>query len=123
MSDFDDIARLLREQRPELSELELDQVKQRALRRADRTSRKGQSMRSRFAILVMLVAGMLFSATGAGLAIQGSTGNGNAAQEQYPRETPGGVLGDEDESTPGEESDGEAAGEEDSSTTPAQPER
>jgi hypothetical protein len=51
MSDFDDIARLLREQRPELSELELDQVKQRVRRHADRTPRKGQSMRSRFAIL------------------------------------------------------------------------
>jgi hypothetical protein len=117
MSDFDDIARLLREQRPELSELELDQVKQRVRRHADRTPRKGQSMRSRFAILLMLVAGMLLSTTGAGLAIQGSTGNGNAAQEQYPEEKPpGDVLGEEDES-------GGGAADEEDAGAPTQAER
>ena len=97
MSDFDDIARRLREERPQLSQLELDQVMQRARKRAQRTPGQGQPMRSRLAILFMLVAGMLVGTTGAGLAVQGATGNGNAAQEQYPEEEPdgGGVLGEE----------------------------
>jgi hypothetical protein len=86
MSDFDDIARRLQEERPQLSQLELDQVKQRVRRRTDRMPGKGQSMRSRIAILLMLVAGLLVSTTGAGLAVQGATGNGNAAQNQYPPE-------------------------------------
>src|SRR5919106_6351788 len=95
MSDFDDIARRLREQRPELSELELDQVKQRVRRHADRTPRKGQSMRSRFAILLMLVAGMLLSTTGAGLAVTGFTDTDSASVAQYG-EDEGGVAGEEE---------------------------
>jgi hypothetical protein len=95
MSDFDDIARRLQEERPQLSQLELDQVKQRVRRHTDRMPGKGQSMRSRIAILLMLVAGLLVSTTGAGLAVQGATGNGNAAQNQYPQEDDGGVLGEE----------------------------
>jgi hypothetical protein len=96
MSDFDDIARRLEDERPQLSQLELDLVKQRVRMRADRMPRKGQSMRSRLAILLMLVAGLLVGTTGAGLAIQGATGNGNAAQKQYPDDKPGGgVLGEE----------------------------
>ncbi|HEY6694461.1 MAG TPA: hypothetical protein VI006_16545 [Solirubrobacteraceae bacterium] len=57
-------------------------------------------MKSRLAILLMLVAGMMFSATGAGLAVQGLTGN-DASVQQYGDEDqpPGGVLGQEDESS------------------------
>jgi len=55
-------------------------------------------MKSRLAILCMLVFGMLLSTAGAGLAVSGITGD--AAQEQYGgNETPTGggeVLGDED---------------------------
>src|SRR5688500_4380002 len=99
MTEFDDIEQRLREQRPELSALELDEVRMRVRKHADRMPRKGQSMKSRFAILLMLVAGMFVSATGAGLAVQGSSGNGNAAVSQYPDdEPPGGVLGEEEES-------------------------
>src|ERR671913_2306151 len=102
MTEFEDIERRLREQRPELSALELDEVRTRVRKHADRFPRKGQSMKSRFAILLMLIAGMLVSTTGAGLAVQGSSGNGNAAVSQYPDdEPPGGVLGDEDESDNG----------------------
>ena len=98
MTEFDDIERRLREHRPELSALQLDEVKTRVRKHADRFPRKGQSMKSRFAILLMLIAGMLVSTTGAGLAVQGSSGNGNAAVSQYPDEKPpGGVLGDEDD--------------------------
>jgi len=107
MDDHDDIVRLLREERPEASPLELDLIKQRVMQRAS-APRKGQPMRSRLAILLMLVVGMLFGATGAGLAVQGFTDSGNDASiAQYPDdEEDGGVLGEE------AESDGSAAGEE-----------
>jgi len=120
MTEFGDIERRLREQRPELSALELDEVKTRVRKHADRMPRKGQSMKSRFAILLMLVAGMFVSATGAGLAVQGSSGNGNAAVSQYPDDKPpGGVLGDEDENDGGGGGGGgDVAGDEDTSTEP-----
>ena len=107
MDDHDDIVRLLRQERPEASSLELDLIKQRVMQRAS-APRKGQPMRSRFAILLMLVVGMLFGATGAGLAVQGFTDSGNDASiAQYPDdEEDGGVLGEE------AESDAEGAGEE-----------
>jgi hypothetical protein len=110
MTEFEDIERRLREQRPELSALELDEVRTRVRKHADRMPRKGQSMKSRFAILLMLIAGMLVSTTGAGLAVQGSSGNGNAAVSQYPDDRPpGGVLGEEDDN--GVENDDETAAE------------
>jgi hypothetical protein len=102
MTEFDDVISLLRENRPEASPLELDQIKQRARQRAAQPARRKQDMKSRLAILLMLVAGMMFSATGAGLAVQGLTGNDasvqqyGAAEEDTP---PGDVLGEEDESS------------------------
>jgi hypothetical protein len=100
MTEFDDVISLLRENRPEASELELDQIKQRVRQRAAQPARRKQDMKSRLAILLMLVAGMMFSATGAGLAVQGLTGN-DASVQQYGDEDqpPGGVLGQEDESS------------------------
>jgi hypothetical protein len=110
MTEFEDIERRLREQRPELSAMELDEVKTRVRRHADRTQGKGQPMKSRFAIMLMLVAGILVGTTGAGLAVQGSSGNGNAAVSQYPDDQPpGGVLGEEDEGDDG--AAGDVAGE------------
>jgi hypothetical protein len=96
MDDFDDIVRLLREERPQASELELDRIKRRVMAR---TPGKGQPMRSRLAILAMLVLGMLLSGTGAGLAIQGFGDSGSdASQVQYPPKSQGEVLGEQDES-------------------------
>ena len=117
MTEFEDIERRLRRQRPELSALELDEVKTRVRRHADRTQGKGQSMKSRFAIMLMLVAGMLVGTTGAGLAVQGSSGNGNAASSQYPDDDPpGGVLGDEEEAgDEGAGDGGDVAGDEETS--------
>jgi len=108
MDDHDDIVRLLREERPEASPLALDLIKQRVMQRAS-APRKGQPMRSRLAILLMLVVGMLFGATGAGLAVQGFTDSGNDASiAQYPDdEEDGGVLGEEAES--GDSAAGEEA--------------
>jgi hypothetical protein len=69
-------------------------------------------MKSRLAILLMLVLGMTMSTAGAGLAISGTV-NGNAAQTQYPPQEDGGdVLGEEDE---GVAPEGDVAPEEDSS--------
>jgi hypothetical protein len=100
MTEFDDVISLLRDNRPEATELELDQIKQRVRTRASQPARRKQDMKSRLAILLMLVAGMMFSATGAGLAVQGLTGNDASVQQYGDEDTPaGGVLGQEDESS------------------------
>jgi hypothetical protein len=89
MTEFDDVIQLLKDERPQATELELDAIKQRVRRNAANPSRRSQSMKSRFAILGMLVAGMLFSTAGAGLAISGVTQSGdNAAVSQYGTPTP-----------------------------------
>ena len=95
----------LRKERSAATGLELDQLKLRVLSQArgakpiHRT--KGQLMKSRFALLLMIVAGLMMSSTGATLAISGSSGEGNAAGVQY--RTPADnspddseVLGDQD---------------------------
>ena len=97
MDQFDDVIRLLHENRPQASELELDEIKQRVRKRAAQPARRKQDMKSRLAILLMLVAGMLFSATGAGLAVQGLTGH-DASVSQYDH-PPGDVLGEENQSS------------------------
>jgi hypothetical protein len=83
------------------SPLELDELKQRAMHQA--TQRKGTPrgawMKSRLALTLVIVLGAMMSGTGAGLAVSGSSGEGNAADEQYEeQETNEGnrVAGDED---------------------------
>ncbi|HWK25991.1 MAG TPA: hypothetical protein VNS09_05475 [Solirubrobacter sp.] len=90
MTEFDDVMRLLKDGRPEATELELDAIKQRVRRRAaDPSRRSKQSMKSRIAILAMLVTGILFSTAGAGLALQSADQTGdNAAISQYGTPTP-----------------------------------
>jgi hypothetical protein len=92
MTEFDDVIRLLNDERPQATDLELDEIKQRVRRRAaDPSRRRTQPMKSRIAILGLLVSGMLFSTAGAGLAIQGggSAQSGtNAAVAQYETPTP-----------------------------------
>jgi hypothetical protein len=100
MTEHDDVIRLLREGRPQATEIELDQIKQRVRRRVAVPSGRKQSMKSRVAILAMLVTGMLFSTAGAGLALSGnSQTNASVAQYGTPTSTPtatttptGGVL-------------------------------
>jgi hypothetical protein len=92
MTEFDDVIRLLKDERPQATDLELDEIKQRVRRRAaDPSRRSSQSMKSRIAILGLLVSGMLFSTAGAGLAIQGggtAQSGSNAAVSQYETPTP-----------------------------------
>jgi hypothetical protein len=98
MTDNDDVIRLLRENRPEATALELDRIKQRVRRRAAQpTSRRRQDMKTRLAILLMLVLGMSLGTTGAGLAVQGLTSQDASVQQYGPDENPGAVLGDQDD--------------------------
>jgi hypothetical protein len=87
MTEHDDVIRLLREGRPQATEMELDAIKQRVRRRVADPSRRSQSMKSRVAILGMLVAGMVFSTAGAGLALSGTSHN-QASVAQYGTPTP-----------------------------------
>jgi hypothetical protein len=90
MTEFDDVIRRLEDERPQASARELDEIKQRVRRRAAEPSRRSQSMKSRVAILGMLVTGMLFSTAGAGLAVSGiaDQSTNNAAVSQYGTPTP-----------------------------------
>ena len=89
------IARLEAE-RPTASDLELGLIRQRVRDRVApraRRSRRTEFMRSRLAIIAMLVFGGLLSTSGGALAVSGFTSQqGNAAQGQY-----GGVQGEEDD--------------------------
>jgi hypothetical protein len=86
----------LRAHRPEATALELDGIKQSvrgrvAARPSGRRARSADLMKSRLAILATLVFGMLLSTTGAGLAISGLSGSGDAGVAQYgptPQPTP-----------------------------------
>jgi uncharacterized membrane protein len=83
MTEHDDVIRLLEEGRPQATEIELDQIKQRVRHRVAASGRK-QEMKSRVAILGMLVAGALFSTAGVGLAISGANASQtNASVYQY----------------------------------------
>lgn len=81
------IVALLEEERPTASALDLDALKLRARRQAatakPRTRTKGNWMKSRLALTAMIAVGLMLSGTGATLAITGSSGSGNAAQQQY----------------------------------------
>jgi hypothetical protein len=89
MSEHDDVIRLLREGRPQATEMELDQIKQRVRRRAAAPSGRKQGMKSRVAILGMLVTGVLFSTAGVGLAVSGTDASQtNASVSQYTTPTP-----------------------------------
>ena len=72
-------------------------------------------MRSRLAIIAMLVFGMVLSTGGGALAVSGFTNpSGNAALQEY-----GGVEGQDDEGVLGEDDTGGPAGSEDNNGGPA----
>jgi hypothetical protein len=76
----------LRMERATATPTELDALKLRAMKQARSaapTFRKGAWMKSRLALTLMIVLGLMMSTTGAGLAISGSSGSGSAAQGQY----------------------------------------
>ncbi len=87
-AELADVAQRLHDERPQMTALELDQIKLRA-RSSDRRKahRREPFMRSRLAITSMLVVGVLMSGAGAGLAVSGVSGAGSAGSAQYPTET------------------------------------
>jgi hypothetical protein len=117
------IARLEAE-KPTASELELGLIRQRVRERvapSARRSRRTEFMRSRLAIIAMLVFGGLLSTSGGALAVSGFTSQqGNAAQGQY-----GGVQGEEDEGDQGVLGEDESGGGpvDENNGGPAQPTR
>ncbi len=85
--DLQPVIEQLRAHRPEATPLELDSVKQRvrgrSARPAGKRARSATFMKSRLAILGMLVTGMFLSTAGAGLAISGLSGSRDASVAQY----------------------------------------
>lgn len=85
--DLAEVAELLRDNRPEATALELDGVKRRILDRKSARARgnaqRSQSMKSRVAMMAMLVVGLLMSGTGAGLAVSGLSSDANPGIAQY----------------------------------------
>jgi hypothetical protein len=112
------IARLEAE-RPTASDLELGLIKQRVRGRvapSARRSRRTELMRSRLAIIAMLVFGMVLSTGGGALAVSGfASQQDNAAQGQYGP----GVGGEEERDVLGEEDTGGPAGGQDDNGGPA----
>jgi hypothetical protein len=81
---MDAIEARLRRERATASTLELDELKLRAMRQAaQRQGIRGNLMKSRFALLAMIVAGLMLSTTGATLAVTASSGSGSAATHNY----------------------------------------
>jgi hypothetical protein len=104
--ELSSVVEQLRAHRPEATALELDAVKRRvrervATRPAGRRARSASLMKSRLAILSMLVTGMLLSTAGAGLAIDGVTGSNNASVAAYDtNDNRGDVLGEDNSNSP-----------------------
>jgi hypothetical protein len=116
-AELHEVGRRLRDSRPELTALELDAIKRRVIAASGRLGRsraegygnsslayrpKGSLMKSRLAVTMMLVLGLLMSGTGATLAVSGLSDSGSAGSAQYPdqNDTPPDVLADEESGTP-----------------------
>lgn len=94
MNQFDDsglpveleaVAHRMRAERPEVTPLEMDALRRKINARLVRaeTPRREQSMKSRMAIVAMLVSGLVMSTAGTGLAVSGLTDTESAAEGQY----------------------------------------
>jgi hypothetical protein len=104
---MNEIEARLRRERAAASRVELDELKLRAMRQASQPKGvRGNLMKSRFALVAMIVAGFMLSTTGATLAVTGSSGDGSAAEHGYPhydldQGTSGGqTLAGQDEGAP-----------------------
>lgn len=86
LAELSEVADRLRRERPQASELELDRVKVRAMRRASRESpgflsrKKGSLMRARFAVTAVVIVGVLVALSGATVM---QLDGGDAASHQY----------------------------------------
>ncbi|HYP48310.1 MAG TPA: hypothetical protein VEQ61_06695 [Thermoleophilaceae bacterium] len=124
-ADLAQVEQRLREERVTATELELDSIKLRARRQgaqaAPQMMMKGNWMKSRLALTLMIVTGLMMSTTGATLAVQGSSGNGNAATNQYNSVTPGPKDDYKGQDDSGDQGEGQTLGanEDDSAPAPA----
>jgi len=92
-SSYDDLAPELRElarrlddERPELAQMRLDELKLNILRRAGRRSSpypRGSFMKSRLAVTLTLVFGLMFTGAGGTVAVTGLAGAGDSGTAQY----------------------------------------
>src|ERR687890_707850 len=85
--DLEAVARRLRDGRLEITGLELDRIKRRAITQASATAgswapKKGLFVKPRIAVALVLAMGLLSSGTGATLAVISESNS--AAQVQYP---------------------------------------
>lgn len=89
-AELHEVEQRLRDDRPALTALELDAIKLRTMTSATRGSKslfakkKGTFMKSRVAVLLVLVLGVFMSSTGATLAVSGLSSSGSASTAQYP---------------------------------------
>lgn len=114
-ADLGPVIDMLRAERPTASALELDSIKRRVMTNVARNpvkgSRRTEFMRSRLAILGMLVLGLVLSTGGAGLAVSGLANSDKAAISQYgPDQTGGGGVLGEEESGGGDQGTSPGAG-------------
>ena len=81
-----EVALRLEDERPELSQMRLDELKLGIRRRVGRQSSltpRGSFMRSRAAVTLALVLGMMFTGAGGTVAVTGLAGAGDAGTAQY----------------------------------------
>src|SRR5688572_18049569 len=84
--ELEAVAHRMRAERAEVTPLELDALRRTVnarVARAGTTPRREQSMKSRMAIVAMLVSGLVMSTAGTGLAVTGLTDTDSAAEGQY----------------------------------------
>lgn len=83
--ELEAVAHRMRAERPEVTPLEMDELRRKTSARLMRaaTPRREQSMKSRMAIVAMLVSGLVMSTAGTGLAVTGLTDTESAAEGQY----------------------------------------
>jgi LPXTG-motif cell wall-anchored protein len=84
-AELEAVAHRMRAEAPEVTPLELDRLRRQIHARSARavTPRREQSMKSRMAIVAMLVSGLVRSTAGTGLAVTGLTDTDSAAEGQY----------------------------------------
>ena len=115
----------LRDERTTASQHELDRIKIRAKRQAapaaPQMMMKGNWMKSRVALTLMIVTGLMMSTTGATLAVQGSSGNGNAATNQYNSVTPGPDSESPGQPESGDQGEGQTQGANEEDSAPQAP--
>lgn len=80
--ELQDVACRLREERPEVSALDLDRIKQRARARAFPSRTRGSTLKSRI-VVALLTLGLMAGGTGGVIAAGGGNSGGNASNSQY----------------------------------------